>query len=78
MRREAARVRWNGLVGYLTNQAIKNPQSFLPLLGKIVPKEIGADVTVTHTLEDYVLAIAAESRQKSLTIAHEPLKDAVQ
>lgn len=30
----------NGLVGYLTAQATANPQSFLPLLGKVLPMQI--------------------------------------
>jgi hypothetical protein len=46
----------NGLVAYLKHQATANPASFLPLLGKILPKEVGADMTVRHTLEDYVMA----------------------
>jgi hypothetical protein len=29
-----------GLVGYLTQQATANPQSFLPLLGKVIPLQI--------------------------------------
>jgi len=29
-----------GLVGYLTKQATDNPQSFLPLLGKVLPMQI--------------------------------------
>ena len=33
-----------GLVGYLTSQAQGNPQSFLPLLGKVLPMQVtGAD-----------------------------------
>ena len=28
----------------------------LPILGKVLPKEIGADVTVRHTLEDFIMA----------------------
>lgn len=30
----------DGLVGYLTEQAIANPQSFLPLLGKVLPLQL--------------------------------------
>lgn len=34
----------DGLVGYLTAQAAQNPQSFIPLLGKVLPMQItGAD-----------------------------------
>jgi hypothetical protein len=29
-----------GLVGYLTDQAKENPQSFLPLLGKVLPMQL--------------------------------------
>lgn len=29
-----------GLVGYLTKQANENPQSFLPLLGKVLPMQV--------------------------------------
>lgn len=29
-----------GLVGYLTTQASENPQSFLPLLGKVLPMQV--------------------------------------
>jgi hypothetical protein len=33
-----------GLVGYLESQAIANPQSFLPLLGKVLPMQVtGSD-----------------------------------
>lgn len=30
----------DGLVGYLTTQATANPQSFLPLLGKVLPMQL--------------------------------------
>lgn len=40
----------DGLVGYLTDQAKKNPQSFLPLLGKVLPMQVtgegGGPITV--------------------------------
>jgi hypothetical protein len=29
-----------GLVGYLQTQAVVNPQSFLPLLGKVLPMQV--------------------------------------
>ena len=29
-----------GLVGYLKTQAVMNPQSFLPLLGKVLPMQL--------------------------------------
>ena len=50
-----------GLVAYLKQQATDNPASFLPLLGKILPKEVGADMTVRHTLEDFIMASYRES-----------------
>lgn len=33
----------NGLVGYLVLQANTNPQSFLPLLGKVLPLQVTGD-----------------------------------
>lgn len=33
----------DGMVGYLTVQAMTNPQSFLPLLGKVLPMQIVGD-----------------------------------
>lgn len=33
----------SGLVGYLTAQATANPQSFLPLLGKVLPMQLTGD-----------------------------------
>ena len=42
----------DGLVGYLTTQATANPQSFLPLLGKVLPMQItgedGGPIKVTR------------------------------
>ncbi len=32
-----------GIVGYLETQARANPQSFLPLLGKVLPLQIAGD-----------------------------------
>lgn len=32
-----------GLVGYLKTQAEENPQSFLPLLGKVLPMQLTGD-----------------------------------
>lgn len=41
-----------GLVGYLTAQAQANPQSFLPLLGKVLPMQVtgedGGPIKVTR------------------------------
>ena len=34
----------DGMVGYLTTQARDNPQSFLPLLGKVLPMQLVGDV----------------------------------
>lgn len=33
----------NGLVGYLTLQAIENPGPFMSLLGKVLPMQIAGD-----------------------------------
>jgi hypothetical protein len=46
----------NGLVAYLKHQASANPASFLPILARILPKEIEAGVNVRHTLEDFIMA----------------------
>ena len=41
-----------GLVGYLVTQAQMNPQSFLPLLGKVLPMQIsGGDEPVKVVTE---------------------------
>lgn len=41
-----------GLVGYLTAQAQDNPQSFLPLLGKVLPLQVtgedGGPIRITR------------------------------
>lgn len=37
-----------GMVGYLTTQAKENPQSFLPLLGKVLPMQVDGDVDHNH------------------------------
>lgn len=36
---------------YLAQQAKENPAAFLTLLGKILPKEIRAEVAATHTIQ---------------------------
>jgi hypothetical protein len=46
----------DGKVGYLKWLATNNSTAFAALLGRILPKEIGADVSVKHTLEDLVMA----------------------
>jgi len=42
----------DGLVGYLQTQAEKNPNAFMPLLGKVLPLQIsgedGGPVQITH------------------------------
>lgn len=42
----------DGLVGYLTKQATDNPQSFLPLLGKVLPMQLtgedGGPIKITR------------------------------
>lgn len=46
-----------GLVGYLKQQAQQNPQSFLPLLGKVLPLQIGGDPEnpVKHAVEIHIV-----------------------
>lgn len=46
-----------GLVGYLKTQATSNPQSFLPLLGKVLPLQIGGDPDspVKHAVEIHIV-----------------------
>ena len=46
----------DGKVGYLKWLAVNNSTAFASLLGKVLPKDIGADVTVRYTLEDYIMA----------------------
>jgi len=42
----------DGLVGYLVKQADENPQSFLPLLGKVLPMQVtgedGGPIQITR------------------------------
>jgi hypothetical protein len=44
-----------GIIGYLTTQAITNPASFLPLLGKVLPLQVAGDpdnpLQVVHRIE---------------------------
>ena len=46
-----------GLVAYLEGQAAANPQSFLPLLGKVLPLQIAgdADNPVKHAVEVHIV-----------------------
>ncbi len=46
----------DGTVGYLKWLAVNNSTAFASLLGKVLPKEIKADVHARPTLEDLVLA----------------------
>lgn len=49
-----------GLEGYLTLQAMENAKGFLPLLGKVLPMQILADLNVTSmTKEQRDAAVAA-------------------
>ena len=45
-----------GGVDYLKEQAEKNPAAFLTLVGKIVPRDIKAEVATSPTLEQLVMA----------------------
>lgn len=46
-----------GTVGYLTKQARENPQTFLPLLGKVLPLQIAGDPDnpVKHAVEIHIV-----------------------
>lgn len=52
---EAARLAGDraGLVGYLQSQAVSNPQSFLPLLGRVLPLQVSGDQEnpIQHAIE---------------------------
>lgn len=39
----------DGLVGYLVNQAKKNPNAFMPLLGRVLPLTIKAEGEIVVT-----------------------------
>ena len=43
-----------GLVGYLTKQAKENPQSFMPLLGKVLPMQVQLEGAVRIERVDVV------------------------
>lgn len=49
----------DGLVGYLSTQAKKNPKAFLGLLGKVLPMQVtgegGGPVHITFTRHDEAL-----------------------
>lgn len=40
-----------GIVGYLKEQAMMNPSSFMPLLGKVLPMEVQGDMSHTVVVE---------------------------
>lgn len=72
----------DGVVNYLTHQALTNSQSFLPLLGKVLPLELdtnGAPLMVVDNFEfhvidgskdgtDYAKPLAIEGEAEVLTI----------
>lgn len=49
-----------GLVGYLTTQASENPQSFLPLLGKVLPMQVEASHKVTVNRVEIVALVPGD------------------
>jgi hypothetical protein len=50
----------DGLVGYLKLQAIKNPQAFLSLLGRVLPLQVSATLAApTLSKEQRDAAVAA-------------------
>ena len=53
----------HGLIGYLHVQAVNNPQSFLPLLGKVLPLQVtgedGGPVQTETRLDVTALSTAA-------------------
>ena len=50
-----------GLVGYLAEQAVANPQSFLPLLGKVLPMQItGEDGGAIQVTRIEMVAVSPE------------------
>jgi hypothetical protein len=56
-----------GLVGYLQDQAKKNPGPFLALLGKVLPTQVSGDpdnpVATPHTVE--VIFVEAKDRERA-------------
>lgn len=56
-----------GTVGYLTKQANENPQSFLPLLGKVLPMSIQGDPNnpIVHEIIIRGVRAAADPRSAS-------------
>lgn len=57
----------SGLVNYLSQQAIRNPQSFLPLLGRVLPLQIesdGKNIVMIEKIE--MVVVDGRSSNKSL------------
>ena len=52
----------DGVVGYLTVQATESPQSFLPLLGKVLPMQVEASHKVTVNRVEIVALVPASER----------------
>ncbi len=58
----------DGLVGYLTEQATENPQSFLPLLGKVLPMQVagtgpGGAIKHIHEIDTATLLAIAQGQR---------------
>ena len=47
----------DGLIGYLKTQATDNPQSFLPLLGKVLPLQVNANLTAQIGMPDIKIEV---------------------
>lgn len=55
-----------GLIGYLKQQADKNPAPFMSLLGKVLPMQLNGSFDVTtQTKEQRDAAVAAATRADS-------------
>ncbi len=55
----------DGLVGYLLTQARSNPQSFLPLLGKVLPMQISGDEENPLRTVTTIELVAGESKNRA-------------
>lgn len=53
-----------GLVGYLKTQAVLNPQSFLPLLGKVMPLQVTGNNGDPIETVTRIEIVAAHGNQK--------------
>ena len=49
----------DGLVGYLTSQAIENPGPFMALLGKVLPMQIAGDADNPIVTEIVIRGVSA-------------------